>query len=263
VNVGTYLLLTVPLVGGSLYVYDGMRSDPAPVVLDTAPHAAPAGRSASAEPTGPLLQADSSAQVERLVRETVERMRKEQQASGGTTGVLPSAGSDGGLPGASAPALALGSDPEAVEGPAASFDERTMRVFRAYLEEAQRLRQEEERTKRVLTTLDTLGVSLTDGQRKSVAATTLKFHAQARELVQKLPGGENLEARKKAGQELRDAYSKSIYDIAPSAEAEKIVAELGTFRGWMDGVAGGQGGLPGRGGGNGRNRTGGQAGDGK
>src|SRR5688500_9354007 len=43
VNVGTYLLLTVPLVGGSLYLYDSLRGPAAPA-SETAPVATPPPR---------------------------------------------------------------------------------------------------------------------------------------------------------------------------------------------------------------------------
>lgn len=260
-NVGTYLLLTVPLVGGSLYVYDSVRPDPAPVLMESAPLAAPSRRAESAEPSGPLLQADPSAQVERLVREAVERMRQEQLASGRTTGVLPSAGSDGALP--ATPPLALGSDPEAVEGPGATFDEKTMRVFRAYMQEAWRLREEEQRVQRIQTALTTMGVSLSDSQRTAVVAATLKLRSQRLELAKKFPGAENNEARNKAVQELRTDYSKTIHDIAPAVEAEKIVNELAGNRGWGDAADAPAGGPRRVGGGNGRNRPGDQGGDAK
>jgi hypothetical protein len=234
VNVGTYLLLTVPIVGGSLYVYDSLKPEPAPVVLEAAP--AVTRPEPRAETPAPLLQGDPSAQLERLVREEVRRHLAGQPASGATTGVLPSGGSDAGLP-AGAPSL-LGTDPEVVEGESATFDEKTMRVFRAYMAEAQRLREEEQRVSRINRTLDNIGVSITDGQRNTVVAATLKLWTDALKLGTRFPGVENAEARKKASQELRETYAKTVNDAVPAAEAEKIISELGSRPGWGDGVPG-------------------------
>lgn len=251
-NVGTYLLLTVPLVGVSLYVYDSVRGSSHAATSDVAPVGAPAPREASVAAPGPVLQGDTSVQTERIVRETAERMLKELLAKGGGaggTGVISGGGSDAGLP-AQQP-LSLGSEPEAVEGPNARFDERTLKVFRAYLDEAQRLEREEREVKMVGDTLERLGVSLTDAQRKSVIDTTVRYQKQRREAFRNLqPGTDNREARQQAGKELRDAYSKAIYDLVPSAEAEKIVNGIGGFFRGADG-GGPQGGFAGRGAGGG------------
>ena len=73
-NVATYLLLTVPLVGGSLYVYDNLRSPARPAYEEPGDLQVPAPRAEAKNEVGPMLQGDPTPQIERLVRETVERM---------------------------------------------------------------------------------------------------------------------------------------------------------------------------------------------
>ena len=247
-NLGTYLLLTVPLVGGSLFVYDSVKGTPQAAGTDVCPVCAPPSRTpAPATPAGPVLQGDPAAQNERIIRETVERMVREMVAKSGASGTgVVAAGSDGGL--TPQQPINLGTDAASVEGPNARFDENTLKVFRAYLEEAQRQEREEREVKQIGDTLERLGVAITDAQRKAVIDTTLRYQKQRRETFKNLtPGPESKDARQQAGKDLRDAYSKAIYDIVPAAEAEKIVNGIGGFfRGPDGGVAGG---FPGRGGG--------------
>jgi hypothetical protein len=227
VNVGTYLLLTVPIVGGSLLLYDNLRSTPGPVEPAPITVAAPRPSAPESAPA-PVLEGDRDADIERRVRAHVERALAELRAQPGTTtGVLPSTDAPGGaLP--VAPTIELSGDAELLAGPNAQFDERTMKVFRAYFDEAQRLERVERQAQMINTQLDGAGVSLTDAQRKAVVDATMKHQAQVRETFRQLPGGaESREARQKAVTDLREAYTKTIYDLVPLSEAEKIVKTLG------------------------------------
>lgn len=236
VNVGTYLLLTVPIVGGSLLLYDNLRSSPAPV--EPAPLSAPTPRATSAEPAhGPVLEGDRDAQIERRVREQVERLLRELPTKpAGSTGVVPATdGSGGSLP--VQPPIELSGDAELLAGPNAQFDDRTLKVFRAYLDEAQRVERVERQTEMINKQLEGLGVSLSDSQRKAVVDATMKHQAQVRETFRQLPGGaEARDARQKAVNDLREAYTRTISDLVPVSEAEKIVKGLGGGAWRGDGV---------------------------
>lgn len=243
-NVGTYLLLTVPLVGGSLYVYDSLRPS-APAPAENAAYSAPAAREPARAPAdGPTLSGDPAAQVERqverLVRTSLERWLEEQRArrAAGDASVVPGTepGSPGGSTG-SAPAIDLGADPLAhAEGAPGTYDERTLKVFRAYLDEAQRREREERMAEMVGANLDRLGVTLSEAQKKAVVDITVRYQNQRREAFRGFPPGQDSrDGRQKAAQELQEAYSKAVYDAVPAAEAEKIVNALGAFRGGFDG----------------------------
>jgi hypothetical protein len=237
VNVGTYLLLTVPLVGGSLYLYDSLRG-PAPA-QEAPPVATPPPREVVREVERPVLQGDPTSMTERQVRDLIERLLAEKRAEGaGTTGVVPGTSGDA-APLPFAPPIDLGGDPDSLTGPAAQFDEKTLTVFRAYLQEAQRLERVERQTQMVNSQLDALGVSLSQSQRQAVVDATVKHQQNVRDTFRQLPGGaEARDARQKAVTELREAYNKTIYDLVPISEAEKIVKGMG-------GAWRGDGGLPG------------------
>lgn len=263
-NVGTYLLFTVPLVGGSLFLYDNLRATPrAPV--EEAGLTVPAPRGESAPESGPMLQADPSAQIERLVREALERQQRERPAVGrpGIT-VAPGESTPGTLP--QVPSIDLPDAPDGTpEGPAGTFDEKTLKTLGSYIAEIERREREERLTQMVNGQIDRLGVSLTDAQKKAVVETTLKYQKQVRDALRTLPPGEqNRDARTKAVQDVRDQYSVAIYNIAPAAEAEKLVNALG--QGWRGGIGGGGqdagAGFGGAGGGGGRRAPGGGGGGG-
>lgn len=245
-NVATYLLLTVPLVGGSLYVYDQVRSPARPAYEETGDLHVPAPRAEPKNETGPMLQGDPTPQIERLVRETVERMLKDRTggAGGGTaasrtevlSGEAPASIS---LP--QAPAIDVPGGVEGTEGPQARFDEDTVKVLRSYMDEIQRREREERSVRMVNGQIDRLSVALTDSQRKGVVDATLKYQAQVRDALRAVPPGqENRDARTKAVQDVREQYSKVLYDILPAAEAEKIFNGMG--QGWR-GAGAGEGGV--------------------
>lgn len=232
-NVGTYLLLTVPLVGGSLYAYDNLRSPAAPTVVESGTLSVPPVRP---EPRpagdGPTLSGDPTAQTEKLVRALVEQALRDLR---GKASAAPGAGvvaADGAPPAATVPLIDLGPEPLPGSDGVGHYDEKTLKVFRAYLNEAQRLEREERMAEMIGSNLDRLGVSLNDTQRKSVVDITMRYQNQRREAFRTLPPGQdNREARQKASQEAHEAYSKAIYDAVPAAEAEKIVNAMGQFRG--------------------------------
>jgi hypothetical protein len=227
VNVGTYLLLTVPIVGGSILLYDNLRGSSAPA--ESAPISAPAPRTTASEPApGPVLEGDRGAEIDRRVRAAVElALRDVPSRPAGSTGVVPGTDGNGGTLPTVAP-LELSGDAELLAGPNAQFDERTLKVFRAYLDEAQRLERVERQTEMITRQLDGLGVALSDTQKKAVVDATMKHQAQIRETFRALPGGaEARDARQKAVTDLRETYTKTIYDLVPVSEAEKIVKGLG------------------------------------
>jgi hypothetical protein len=260
-NVATYLMLTVPLVGGSLFLYDSVRSPARPAYDEVGDlRVPPPPRETPKEEAGPMLQADPTAQIERIVRETVGRMLQERGGAGnpgaGTrTEVVE--GTDGGamsLP--QMPSIDVPGGSDALDGPNARYDEQTVKVLRSYMDEIQRREREERQVQMVTSQLDRLGVALTDSQRKGVIEATLKYQHSVRDALRAVPPGqENREARTKVMQDVRDQYTKVLYDIAPAAEAEKIVNGLGQgWRGFGGPVdANGNGVGPGDGG---RRRTG-------
>ncbi len=257
-NIATYLLLTVPLVGGSLYVYDNRRSQPRPAYDEGADLQVPAPRAEPKSEAGPMLQGDPTLQIERVVRETVERMLKERTggAGGGTASVRTEVRA-GETPSSitlpEVPAIDVPGGVAGTEGPQARFDEGTVKVLRTYMDEIQRREREERQVQMVNGQLDRLSVSLTDSQKKGVVDATLTYQRQVRDALRGVPPGqENREARTKAVQDVREQYSKTIYDLVPAAEAEKIVNGMG--QGWRGG-GGADGNVVGPGG-EGRPRTG-------
>lgn len=264
-NVGTYLLFTVPLVGGSLFVYDSLRREPAHTPAeDVALSAAPTARPEAPSGAGPALQADPTAMVERIAREAVERMLRER----GPAAAVPSRTEVVGSGGREAP-VAL-SDLPAIEvpgdlggdAPVGRYDERSLKVLRAYMEEVERRQREERTVEAINDQLTRLGVALTDSQRKSVVDATVRHQQSVRETLRNLPPGqEGREARTAAMQQARDAFSKQVFDLVPAAEAERIVNSLG--QGWRreggnaPGAGGGGGGGGNGGGGGGRRPEGG------
>lgn len=248
-NVGTYLLLTVPLVGGSLYAYDSLRKDPVGGG-EPAAYAPSAPRTEVRVVEGPSLQGDPTAATERIVRQMMERYLAELKGAGSApaAGVVPGGeGAAGG--GAVQPPIDLGDEPVPTgDGSGAAFDERTLKVFRAYLDEAQRREREENLRTSINGNLERLGVSLTDSQRKAAVDLTVKYWRERREAMQAIPPGQqSREARTKAGQDALAAYTKALNDALPAAEAQKIVEGLGQFGGGGRGFDGGGGG-PGFGG---------------
>lgn len=246
-NVGTYLLLTVPLVGGSLYAYDSLRKDPAPA--EPAAYAPAVPRTEVRIAEGPTLQGDPTAATERIVRQMLERYMAELKGSAaGTASVVP--GSPAAAPSSGpAPAIDFGSEPVASsDGTPTSFDEHTLKVFRSYLDEAQRREREENLRNSITQNLDRLGVSLSDSQRKAAVDLTVKYWRERREALQAIPAGQqSREARVKATQQAQEAFSKALSDVLPASEAQKIVEGLGQWGGGRGAFDGGGGGMrPGR-----------------
>jgi hypothetical protein len=258
-NVGTYLLFTVPLVGGSLFLYDNMRAAPRQVVDEGIELQAPAPREPARNEGAPVLQGDPTIQIERLVRENVERMLRERT---GAAAARPEATTStevvsGSIPLPEMPSIDV-PDGGAFDAPAGKFDEKTVSVLRAYMDEIERRQREERNIQMLNGQLDRLGVALTDSQRKSVIDATLASQRQVRAALQALPPGpDNREARNQVVIAGRAQYTKVISDLVPSVEADKIINALG--QGWRGpgGVQGGNGvGPAGGGGGNGRRRDG-------
>lgn len=262
-NVGTYLLFTVPLVGGSLFVYDSLRREPAHTPAeDVALSAAPTARPEAPAGAGPALQADPTAMVERIAREAVERMLRERgpaAAAPSRNEVVGSGGREAPVALADLPAIEVPGDLGG-DAPVGTYDERSLKVLRAYMEEVERRQREERNVQMLNDQLTRLGVALTDSQRKSVIEATMRHQQAVRETLRSLPAGqEGREARSQAMQQARDAYAKQVFDLVPAAEAERIVNTLG--QGWRrEGAVGpgpGGGGNGGAGGGGGRRGEGG------
>lgn len=238
-NVATYLMLTVPLVGGSLFVYDQVKGDTRPKAADSAPDlVAPPPRTEARREEGPTLTADPTLQVERIVRETFEKLMRERvgAAPAGESGTTTEVTGAGSIPLPDVPAIDI---PEGGgDTPAGTFDERTVKVLRAYMDEIQRREREERATQQVENQLDRLGVQLNDAQRKGVIDATLAHQRQVRDTLRAIPPGQqSRDARQKAVTEVREQYTRTIQNLVPSPEADKIINQMG--QGWRGPGAGG------------------------
>ena len=127
------------------------------------------------------------------------------------------------------------------------FDEQFLRSFRAAMEKVETERRQERVVDGLNRQLDRLGVELNDSQRDSVIESTMGFREKTRSLWRELPRGsddESRESRRQAFEAVREEYSTTIFNLVPSAEAEKIVEGMGRGIGFSsrrgDGMGGGR-----------------------
>ena len=73
---------------------------------------------------------------------------------------------------------------------------------------------------------------------------TLSFREKTRNMWRNLPRGaddESREKRREAMEGMREEYSKTVYSLVPSADAEKIVNSMGRGMGFSSRMRGGDG----------------------
>lgn len=224
------LVLTLVLVAGGLFVYDTFvaeRSPPAPtepLLVDTSP-ATPTAATPDEPPMRVELQ---GAGVEGLLRrvEALESHVEELAAAAASAGRRTTPGEGGvGIP----PGFRV---EDVVEADEPVFDERELAWFRAMKDEVDRQQRQERFERMISNQLDRTGVSLTDGQREGVLKATLAYRqsitARYREEgFSKQPA----EVREQALTQLRADYEQTLYTLVPSAEADKILEQMGRFPG--------------------------------
>ena len=227
-NPGIVILISLLSVTAGLVVYDTIRADDpvqAPIndVYDGSVTADPNERF-EPEPELKGLGFESL-----MVR--VDRLERENEAlkallSKAHVGKIASDGSIS--PAGDTPAFEL---PVVAEGESETdFDEDFMRSFRAAMEKVETDRRRERVLDGLNRQLDRLGVELSDDQRKQVVDSTLSYRERTREMWRELPRGSDeatREERRQAFEVVRDEFSTTIYNMVPSAEAEKIVEGMG------------------------------------
>jgi hypothetical protein len=226
--------LQVALTGGGILVYDMVRRPDAAVPAhDAAP--APREISRTDEPRSeqPVLSGPGLEDAFRRIA-ALEARAPTASPSSRSTSVVP--GDDGdAADGETGTPL----DPELsgivdVGDPTAPrFDERTIRQFRALLDEAERRRSEERRREAIKGQLDRLELRLTPEQTDAVITTTMKFREKAVETFRDMGRGDPAERERRAAmrEDLRQELGRSLEAIVPSADAQKIVEAMGRAAG--------------------------------
>ncbi len=230
------ILTTVLLVAAGLLVYDalGPRRDVVPAggaspVRSDVERSAPDGAAADAAPAPfPLLVGTGDevwrADVERRLAALESRTTAGTAAAEDATPPAPGTVGDA----VDETAQATGSD--APSGgtrasparPAVSPEQ--VRRFRTLLEAVERQRRLERAVKEIGAFLDQTGAKLTDGERRAVIATAVRYQARWRDEQGQLKGEGHTDAeRKAASASLLAEFEGALRDEVPAAEADLIV----------------------------------------
>lgn len=228
-NIGQVLLLNVLLVGAGIFTYDVIKGDSAPA--DTPDYEASIGATApEAGPTDdytpePALQGGAETanrgRIEKLENElaSMKELLAKLSVKGANTAAV---GSDGPVASIDLPVVDEGDEnPE--------FTDDSLRSLRAMMEKVEQQRRDERIVEGMKRQLDRLGLELSDDQEQAVIKATMDYRNKQRQMWRDLPRGnddETREKRREAFESTREEWSKTVYSLVPSGDAEKIVSGM-------------------------------------